>query len=73
MPRIIAIAGKRPKKAKQVTGDKAKIKKLAELKKVTRQLDKLTGVEIPKRTAKEIKIDKLFGKRQKLREQLGIE
>ena len=62
-----------PKKAKQVSGDKMKVAKLNELKKVSKQLDKLTGLTMPKRTAKEIKIDKLFEKKNKLREQLGIE
>ena len=65
--------GRVPKKAKQVSGDKAKVKKLNELKKVTKQLDKLTGFVQPKRTAKEKKIDKLWDKKTKLKQQLGIE
>ena len=67
------VQAKEPKKAKQVTGDKMKVVKLNELKKVTKQLDKLTGLIMPKRTAKEIKIEKLYEKKNKLREQLGIE
>lgn len=67
-------APKTPKKAAQVKGDKMKVKKINELKKVTKQLDKMFGVDKPiKRSAKEIKIDKLFDKKQKLREQLGID
>ena len=63
-----------PKKAKQVSGDKMKVKKINELKKVTKQLDKMIGIDKPiKRSAKEIKIDKLFDQKQKLREQLGID
>lgn len=62
-----------PKKATQVKGDKMKVVKLNELKKVTKQLDKLTTFTQPKMTAKEKKINKLFEKKFKLREQLGIE
>ena len=62
-----------PKKAHTVKGDKAKLKKLNELKKVTKDLDKLTEFKMPKRTAKEIKIDKLYEKKHKLKESLGVE
>lgn len=60
---------KMPKKAKQVTGNATKLKKLAELKKVNIQIDKVTK-ESNKRFAKE---DKMFTKARVLREQLGIE
>lgn len=54
--------GARPrKKAKAVSGNSQKLKKLAELKKVNAELDKRFTVS-----------DKLFTKQQKLKEQLGI-
>ena len=49
------------KKAKAVSGNSQKLKKLAELKKVNAELDKRFAVS-----------DKLFTKQQKLKEQLGI-
>lgn len=57
------------KKAKQVTGNAGKLKKLGELKKVTSQIDKLVKPD----AAKEKKIDKLFKQKRKLKEQLGID
>ena len=58
-----------PKKAKQVPGNTTKLKKLAELKKVSGQLDKLFK---PDRN-KDKKMDQLFKKKDKLRQQLGID
>ena len=60
---------KEPPKAKQVSGDKVKLKKLAELKKVTKQIDDRFKAEQKKFE----KRDKLFDKQSKLRQQLGIE
>lgn len=56
------VSSSRPrKKAKAVSGNSQKLKKLAELKKVNTELDKRFTVS-----------DKLFTKQQKLKEQLGI-
>ena len=60
---------KPPKKAKQVTGNATKLKKLTELKKVNKQIDKVNKAD-QKRFESQ---DKLFTKRRKLEEQLGIE
>ena len=49
------------KKAKAVSGDKNKLRKLAELKKVNKELDKRFTVS-----------DKPFQRQAKLKEQLGI-
>lgn len=57
------------KKAKQVTGNAGKLKKLGELKKVSKQLDKLFKPD----RARDRKMDKLFKKKDKLRQQLGID
>ena len=57
-----------PKKAKQVTGNTTKLNKLAQLKKVNKQIDKIQKVD-QKRFEKN---DKLFTKARVLREQLGI-
>ena len=57
-----------PKKAKQVTGNTTKLKKLAELKKVNKQIDDIHRAD-DKRFKKS---DKLYSKSRKLREQLGI-
>lgn len=62
--------GIRPrKKARQVTGDQQKIKKLDQLKKVTTKIDKIQKAN-QKRFEQN---DKLFGEAQKLREQLGVD
>jgi len=58
-----------PKKAKPVTGNTTKLKKLAELKKVSGQLDKLFKPD----RARDRTMDKLFKKKDKLRQQLGID
>jgi len=58
-----------PKKAKQVSGDATKIKKLAELKKVTKQIDKVFKADNKRFERNE----KLFSKSRKLKEQLGID
>lgn len=68
MPKI-SLSNKPPKKAKQVTGNTTKLKKLAELKKVNKQIDKVHK-EDHKRFEKD---EKLFKKSRVLREQLGIE
>jgi len=60
---------KLPKKAKQVTGNTTKLKKLAELKKVNKQIDKVHK-EDHKRFDRN---EKLFNKSRVLREQLGID
>ena len=60
---------RRPKKAKQVSGNATKLKKLVELKKVNREIDKTRKAD-DKRFDRQ---DKLFTKARKLREQLGIE
>ena len=60
---------RRPKKAKQVTGNKPKLSKLAELKKVNKQID----VERKASDKRFSKMDNLFNKSRKLREQLGID
>ena len=57
------------KKAKQVTGNKTKLSKLAELKNDNNQIDKQQKAD-NQRFAKQ---DKLFTKARKLREQLGID
>ena len=62
-------APRMPKKAKQVTGNATKLKKLAELKKVNKAIDKIHKAD-NKRFEKS---DKLYTKSRKLREQLGIE
>lgn len=59
---------KEPKKMKQVTGDKTKLMKLKELKKVNKDIDKMHKAD-HKRFEKN---DKLFTKRRKIEEQLGI-
>jgi len=65
----IRISSPSRKKAKQVTGNANKIKKLAELKKVNKQIDVIHKVNQKRFEAN----DKLFSKSQKLREQLGID
>jgi hypothetical protein len=60
---------KLPKKAKQVTGNATKLKKLAELKKAQKVVDNIHK-ENSKRFTKE---DKAFTKVRILREQLGID
>ena len=63
-------ANPRPrKKAKQVAGNPAKLKKLAELKKINQQIDKEKKVDEKRFN----KMDNLFTKSRKLKEQLGIE
>ena len=57
------------RKAKQVTGNATKLKKLKELKTVNKQLDKVFKND-QKRFEKS---DKLFTKARKLKEQLGID
>lgn len=58
----MAHRGERPiKRAKAVKGDKMKLSKLAELKKVNQQLEERFTTS-----------DKLFTKQQKLKDQLGI-
>lgn len=57
------------KKVKQVTGNPAKLKKLAELKKVNQQIDKEKKTDEKRFN----KMDKLFTKSRKLKEQLGID
>lgn len=60
---------RQPKKAKQVTGNTTKLKKLKELKTVNKQIDKSN-----KANDKIFqKSDKLFNKRRKLQQQLGID
>ena len=53
---------RRPKKAKQVSGNKTQMTKLKELKKVNREIDQRFKVS-----------EKLFIKKQKLKEQLGLD
>lgn len=60
---------KPPKKAKQVTGNTIKLKKLAELKKVNKQIDKVHKDESKRFEGNE----KLFKRSRLLREQLGID
>jgi hypothetical protein len=67
MPHVID--SRRPKKAKQVTGNKPKLSKLAELKKVNKAID----AEQKKDNLRFRKMDKLFTKSRKLKEQLGID
>lgn len=69
MPGRITGLNRRPKKAKQVTGNKPKLTKLAQLKKVNKEIDKQRKQD-DKRFAK---MDKLFTKSRKLKEQLGID
>lgn len=69
MARITDRAFRPPKKAKQVTGNKPKLTKLAELKKVNKQIEVHRKVEDNRFS----KMDKLFTKSRKLREQLGID
>lgn len=57
------------KKAKQVTGNKAKLKTLADLKKVNQRLDEVRKVDENRFK----KIDKMFTQRRKLEEKLGID
>lgn len=57
------------RKAKPVTGNATKLKKLSELKKVNKELDKMFQVDRKKDSAR----DKLWDKQQKLREQLSID
>jgi len=52
----------RPKKQKMATGDKAKLRKLDELQAVTKEIEERFEVS-----------EKLFVKKRKLKEQLGIE
>lgn len=59
---------KEPKKMKQVTGDKKKLMKLKELKKVNKEIDKNQKAD----SKRFDKVDKMFTKRRKLEEQLGI-
>jgi len=68
MPRGIT-GFKRPKPAKQVTGAKTKLTKLAELKKVNKAIDAERKVQDKRFN----KMDKLHTKSRKLREQLGID
>jgi len=57
-----------PKKMKQITGDKNKLKKLKELKSVNKEISKRE-----KSLDKRFEIsNKLFIKRRKIEEQLGI-
>lgn len=58
-----------PKKSKQVTGNAVKLKKLAELKKVNKEIDKIHKVDSKRFDAQ----DKIFTKARVLREQLGID
>jgi hypothetical protein len=67
--RITGAIPRRPKKAKQVTGNKPKLSKLAELKKVNKQIDQQRRLDDKRFT----KMDKLFTKSRKLKEQLGID
>lgn len=60
---------KAAKKAPQVKGNKMKVKKLGELKKVQKDIDKIFKTD-QKRFEKN---DKLFNKARKLKEQLGID
>jgi hypothetical protein len=62
-------AFRQPKKAKQVSGNKPKLSKLAELKKVNKQID----AERKGQDKRFSKMDKLHTKSRKLREQLGID
>ena len=61
-------AFKAPKKMKQVTGDKQKLKKLKELKNVNKEISKREK-SLQKRFETS---DKLFTKRRRIEEQLGI-
>ena len=66
MPRLLRnVAVRKPKKEKQVTGNAMKLKKLTELKKVNKEIDKLQKQGFAK-------TEKMFAKRMKLQEQLGI-
>lgn len=62
------VAFKQPKKMKQVTGDKNKLKKIKEIKQINKEIS-----TIEKGADKRFdKLDKLFTKRRKAEEQLGI-
>ncbi len=69
MPRLSVETNKPEKKAKQVTGNTMKLKKLAELKKVNKEIDKIHKAD----SKRFDKSDKMFNKRRKLQQQLGIE
>ena len=58
-----------PPKAKQVTGDKVKLKKLGELKQVQKKIDAQFKEDDKKFRAR----DKLFDQKRKLEQQLGID
>lgn len=58
----------RPKKQKQVTGNKAKLKVLTDLKKVNAKIDAERKVEDKRFN----KMDKLFTAQRKAEEKLGI-
>lgn len=57
-----------PRKMKQVKGDKKKLMKLKELKKVNKEIDKVHTADHKRFD----KVDKMFTKRRKLQEELGI-
>lgn len=63
------ISIRQPKKAKRVTGNKPKLKALKELQQVNAQVKKEFGPD----TKREKRLDKMFDKQRKLREQLGID
>lgn len=70
MPKVLRGAIPRmPKKAKQVTGNKTKLSKLDQLKKVNKEIDKQRKLDDKRFT----KMDRLFTKSRKLKEQLGID
>ena len=62
-------AFREPPKAKQVTGDKVKLKKLDELKQVQKKIDAQFKEDDKKFKAR----DKLFNEKRKLEQQLGID
>ena len=68
MPGDIVVGLKQPKKAKRVTGEKAQMKALKELQGVNQQIE-VRQKSLDKRF--EVS-NKLFDKRRKLEQQLGI-
>jgi hypothetical protein len=68
MPGDIVVGLKKPKKAKRVTGGKAEAKALRELQDINRQI----GVREKQLDLRFETSRKLFERRRKLQEQLGI-
>ncbi len=68
MARDSVVRFKEPKKMKPVKGDKSKLMKLKELKKVNKEIDQMHKADHKRFD----RTDKLFTKRRKIEEQLGI-